>query len=50
MIDAEIREHIGEYLSTLMDIKLAYLLGRERYKHAQGDANHRTGSNGRKLT
>jgi len=31
MIRTEVREHVGQYLSRLMDTELTHFLGRERY-------------------
>jgi len=43
MIRVDIRETVGSYLSSLMDIDLARFLGREWYEHGQGEVNHRNG-------
>jgi len=50
MIRVNIRETVGSYLSSLMDIDLTRFLGRERYEHGQGDVNHRNGSYARSFT
>ena len=50
MIRVEIKESVGEYLSRLMDLERTEFLGRQRYEHAQGDANHRNGSYSRSFT
>jgi putative transposase len=50
MIRTEVREHVGQYLSRLMDTELTHFLGRERYEHSQGDVNHRNGSYDRNFT
>jgi hypothetical protein len=41
MIRDDIRNTVGQYLSSLMDMELTAFLGRERYMRQQGDANHR---------
>lgn len=50
MIRADIRETIGQYLSTLMDAELTDFLGRKRYERRQGEVNHRNGCYGRSFT
>jgi putative transposase len=50
MIRDDIRNTIGEYLSSLMDMELTTFLGRERYVRQQDDANHRNGSYPRRFT
>jgi len=50
MIRVEIREGVGEYLSRLMDVELTNFLGRDWYKHGEGDINHRNGTYDRKFT
>jgi putative transposase len=50
MIRVEIKESVGEYLSRLMDLERTEFLGRQRYEHVQGDANHRNGSYSRSFT
>jgi putative transposase len=50
MIRVDIRETVGSYLSSLMDIDLTRFLGREWYEHRQGEVNHRNGSYARSFT
>jgi len=50
MIRVEIRESVGEYLTRLMDTELTNFLGRDWYKHGEGDVNHRNGAYDRKFT
>ncbi|MFO8163729.1 MAG: transposase [Thermodesulfobacteriota bacterium] len=50
MIRVEIRENVGEYLSTLMNMELTHFLGCEYYEHGQGKVNHRNGSYPRQFT
>jgi len=50
MIRADIRETIGQYLSSLMDAELTHFLGRKRYERLHGDINHRNGSYERNFT
>ena len=50
MIRVEVREHVGQYLSKLMDTELTHFLGREWYEHGRGDVNHRNGSYKRNFT
>jgi putative transposase len=50
MIRANIKETVGQYLSTLMDVELTHFLGRERYERCEQESNHRNGSYGRKFT
>ena len=50
MIRANIKETVGQYLSTLMDVELTHFLGRERYERCDGQCNHRNGSYPRNFT
>ena len=50
MIRTEIRENVGEYLSSLMDLERSEFLGRRWYEHGQGEVNHRNGSYPRNFT
>jgi Transposase and inactivated derivatives len=50
MIRTDIRETIGQYLSSLMDAELTHFLGRKRYERLHGDINHRNGSYERNFT
>jgi putative transposase len=50
MIRTDIRETIGQYLSSLMDAELTHFLGRKRYERLHGDVNHRNGAYERNFT
>jgi putative transposase len=50
MIRENIRETVGQYLSTLMDVELTHFLGRDRYERCDGQCNHRNGSYPRSFT
>ena len=50
MIRVEIRDHVGQYLSKLMDFERTRFLERQWYEHGQGDVNHRNGSYPRNFT
>lgn len=50
MIRFDIRETVGQYLTSLMNEELTGFLGREPYERGQGEANHRNGSYGRHFT
>ena len=50
MIRVEIRDNVGEYLSSLMEVERSEFLGRQWYEHGQGDVNHRNGSYPRNFT
>jgi len=51
MIRAEIRQNVGNYLSSIMDAELTRFLGRERYERKMDlPANHRNGSYDRTFT
>lgn len=47
MIRLDIRETVGQYLTSLMNAELTGFLGREPYKRGEGEVNHRNGSYGR---
>jgi putative transposase len=45
MIRADIRQSVGDYLSSMMDAELTHFLGRGRYERKPGlPSNHRNGS------
>jgi len=50
MISTDIRETIGQYLSSLMEAELTHFLGRKPYERLEGDVNHRNSSYGRNFT
>jgi putative transposase len=51
MIRADIRQSVGEYLSSMMDVELTHFLGRDRYERKRDvPANHRNGSYDRTFT
>ena len=51
MIRAEIRQNVGNYLSSIMDAELTRFLGRDRYERKMDlPANHRNGSYDRTFT
>jgi len=50
MIRDNVKQGVGEYLSTLMDMELTNFLGRGRYERVEGESNHRNGSYGRHFT
>ncbi len=50
MIRADVKENVGQYLSSLMETELTGFLGRGRYERVEGEINHRNGSYGRKYT
>ena len=50
MIRENVKETVGSYLSTLMDMELTEFLGRSRYERCEGQADHRNGSYGRTFT
>ncbi len=52
MIRADIRETVGQYLTTVMNHELTHFLGRDFYKRSVGQAevNHRNGSYHRDFT
>lgn len=50
MIRLDIRETVGQYLTSLMNAELTEFLGRQPYERAQGEIDHRNGSYGRHFT
>jgi len=51
MIRADIRQSVGNYLSSMMNAELTHFLGRERYERKiELPRNHRNGSYGRTFT
>lgn len=50
MIRLDIRETVGQYLTSLMNAELTDFLGRQPYERAQGEVDHRNGSYGRHFT
>jgi putative transposase len=44
MIRFDIRETVGQYLTTMMNAELTHFLGRKPYKGSSKDVNHRNGS------
>jgi len=44
MIRDDVRQTVGQYLSSLMDMELSEFLGRKRYERQKGNGNHRNGS------
>jgi len=50
MIRENVKQGVGEYLSTLMGMELTNFLGRGRYERVEGESNHRNGSYGRHFT
>ena len=50
MIRAEVKETIGQYLTSLMNAELTHFLGRDPYERIEGDTNHRNGSYDRRFT
>jgi len=50
MIRSDVKQTVGQYLSTLMDMELSVFLGRGRYERLEGETDHRNGSYGRHFT
>lgn len=50
MIRVDMRQSVRRYLSEMMKAELTDFLGRERYKRAAGNKNHRNGSYDRGFT
>lgn len=44
MIRCDIKETVGQYLTTLMNAELSHFLGRQPYERGCGEVNHRNGS------
>ena len=50
MIRSDVKETVGQYLTSLMHAELTNFLGRDRYKRIEGSTNHRNGSYDRRFT
>ena len=50
MIRTDVKETVGQYLSSLMNAELTHFLGRDPYERIEGTTNHRNGSYDRKFT
>lgn len=50
MIRTDVKETVGQYLTSLMDTELTHYLGRDRYERIKEATNHRNGSYNRKFT
>jgi putative transposase len=50
MIRLDIRETVGQYLTSLMNAELTDFLGRQPYERVHGDVNYRNGNYGRHFT
>ena len=50
MIRLDIREIVGNYLTTMMNAELTHYLGREPYERVAEAVNHRNGAYGRSFT
>jgi putative transposase len=50
MIRADVKETVGQYLTSLMNAELTHFLGRDHYERIEGSTNHRNGSYDRKFT
>lgn len=50
MIRVDVKEAVGQYLSSLMNAELTHFLGREYYERIEGNINHRNGSYERRFT
>ena len=44
LIREDIKNTVGQYLSSLMETELTGFIGRQRYERKEGNANHRNGS------
>ena len=44
MIRVEVKETVGQYLTSLMNTELTHFLGRDPYERVEGAQNHRNGS------
>ncbi|WP_457577813.1 IS256 family transposase [Desulfomarina sp.] len=49
MIRVDLRQTVGEYLSSIMKAEMSNFLGREPYERQDGESNHRNGSYKRKF-
>jgi putative transposase len=50
MIRVEVKETVGQYLTSLINTELAHFLGRSPYERVEGARNHRNGYYNRKFT
>ena len=50
MIRLDVREIVGNYMTSMMNAELTHFLGREPYERGCGDINHRNGSYDRTFT
>jgi putative transposase len=50
IIRTDIKETVGQYLTTLMNAELTHFLGRDPYERVEGEPNHRNGSYERRFT
>ena len=50
MIRTDVKDAIGQYLTSLMNAELTHYLGRDPYERIDGSTNHRNGSYDRKFT
>lgn len=50
MMRLDIRETVGQYLTSLMNTELTDFLGRQPYERGKGQVDHRNGSYGRHFT
>ena len=50
MIRTDVKETVGQYLTSLMNVELTHFLGRDPYERIEGATNHRNGSYDRKFT
>jgi putative transposase len=50
MIRVDVKETVGQYLSSLMNAELTHFLGRGHYERIEGNTNHRNGSYERRFT
>ena len=50
MIRADVKETVGQYLTSLMNAELTHFLGRDLYERIEGNTNHRNGSYDRRFT
>jgi putative transposase len=50
MIRSDVKETVGQYLTSLMNTELTHFLGRDRYERIEGATNHRNGSYDRRFT
>ena len=50
IIRTDVKETVGQYLSSLMNAELTQFLGRDFYERKEGNNNHRNGSYDRRFT